>query len=344
MAATESSSMETEQSKQTLVIPEERRNRTYGNSRDWLQEISSRQQSFVTPEIRQRQQEKGRRQKVRGRKKKRAQVYQRAAICSKRAWAQGNQKMLRSAPSRYAESATSSRNQMRSLQEEVYSSARQQVSYEDDEACEEEETRLDMMVANLECEQLNDDVQVSDQGMDAILNQLRREPNNDAEIEIKFGLYEDFLKTVEDSRKATHNFWADCKEDFEAVEGAQHAVRAIQKSLKDIDHADNMGIDFNGRNWFVYDMTRKADSNNEKLKKCLHSIEIKLELLDKDDDCPFCLEAGRDSVTLGCCHKACKECWKHWQELKGKNAFCPLCRQEDFLGDMAEAEPESGNN
>lgn len=285
-------------------------------------------------------QEKARRQKVRGRKKKRAKVYQKAAICSKRAWAQGNAKMLRSAPSHYAESTTSSRNQMRSLQQEVYTVARP-VSYEDDEACDEEEERLDMIVSNLEVAQLTDDVQVSEEGMDAILNQLRKEPTNDAEMATKFGLYEDFLKTVEDSRNATHTFWADCKSDFEAVEGAQHAVVAVEKSIKDIDNQDNMGIDFNGRNWFVYDMTRKADSNNEKLKKCLHSIEIKLELLDKDDDCPFCLESGRDSVTLGCCHKACKECWKHWQELKGQNAFCPLCRQEDFLGDMASPEQDN---
>jgi hypothetical protein len=46
-------------------------------------------------------------------------------------------------------------------------------------------------------------------------------------------------------------------------------------------------------------MTVKADQNNEKLKACLHNLEIKLELLDKDDECPFCLEAGRNSVTLG---------------------------------------------
>lgn len=336
MAAVEPSSMEVEPSNQ-LIIPEERRNKTYGNSREWLQEISSRQQSFVTPEIRQRFQEKARRQKVRGRKKKRAKVYQKCAVMNKRAWAQGNAKMLRSAPSGFAESTNSSREQMRSIQTEVYR-APQRISYEDDEAYEAEESRLDMVVSNLETAQLQDEVQVSDEGMDSILHQLRREPTNDAEITTKFGLYEDFLKTVEDSRKATYTFWGDCKEDFEAVEGAQHAIIAIEKSIKDIDKEDNMGIDFNGRNWFVYDMTRKADSNNEKLKNCLHSIEIKLELLDKNDDCPFCLESGRDSVTLGCCHKACKECWKHWQELKGQNAFCPLCRQEDFLGDMC------GNN
>ena len=49
-------------------------------------------------------------------------------------------------------------------------------------------------------------------------------------------------------------------------------------------------------------MTQQADKNNTKLKDLLHNIEIKLELLNKeDDDCPFCLEplAESDHVTLG---------------------------------------------
>jgi len=83
-------------------------------------------------------------------------------------------------------------------------------------------------------------------------------------------------------------------------------------------------------------MTVKADSNNDKLKGVLRNIETKLELLNNLDDCPFCLESleNLETVTLGCCHKACKECCGFWQEMKGRNAFCPLCRQEDFLSDV----------
>jgi len=316
------------------LVPE--RQSRYASSSQWLADISSRQQSFVTPQIRQKIAEKARRQKVRARKKKRAQLYQKTAVLNKRAWGQGNRKLMLSAPERYEEASMQSREQMSSIQT-LYRSRNAAPSYEDD-AFDEEEERLETMVNNLEIAQLTDSVQVDDENsMNQILNQLRREPTNEQELATKFGLYEDFLGTVEDSRKATYDFWKECKPDFEAVENSTHIIKSIEKGMRDIDSGDNLGIIFNPNNWFVYDMTVKADSNNEKLKSCLHDLEIKLELLDKDDECPFCLEKGQESVTLGCCHKACVDCWTHWQELKGQNAFCPLCRQEDFLGDMAQA-------
>lgn len=318
-----------------LVLPE--RQSRYVSSSQWLSDISTRQQEFVTPEMRNKIAEKGQRQKVRARKKKRAKLYQKTAVLNKRAWGQGNRKMMLSAPANYNSSTMESRNQMRSIQS-VYQSRNEAVSYEDD-AFDEEEEQLETMVNNLEIAQLADDVQVDDENsMTQILNQLRREPTNEQEIATKFQLYETFLGTVEDSRKATYDFWKECKPDFDAVENSQHIIQSIEKGIKDIDSGDNLGIVFDRGNWFVYDMTVKADSNNEKLKACIHDLEIKLDLLDKDDECPFCLEKGQESVTLGCCHKACVDCWTHWQELKGQNAFCPLCRQEDFLENMAEAQ------
>jgi len=242
---------------------------------------------------------------------------------------------MNSAPQFFEESAASSRQQMRSIQS-VFTRAH--ASYEDD-ACSDEEEELETLVTNMEVAQIEDKTvaEVNENSMQAILKQLMREPSDDKELTAKFGLYEDYLATVENSRKATHDFWDACKPDFEAVNNSEHVIKTIQKEIKNIDHADNLGIIWNERRWFVYDMTVKADQNNEKLKKCLHNLEIKLELLDKDDECPFCLEAGRESVTLGCCHKACKECWAHWQQLKGTHAFCPLCKQEDFLEDMVRA-------
>jgi len=318
-------------SNNNLVAPQ---NNRYGSSHQWLADISSRQQSYVTPEIRNRIQEKGRRQKVRARKKKRAKVYQKAAEVNSRAWVQGNRRVLSSAPQFVEESAQLSRNQMKSIQS-VYRC--RNVAYEDD-AFEEEEERLETLVTSMEVAQLTDDVEVEEGEMVRILNQLKREPKVESEVKAKFGLFEDYLATVEDSRNATHDFWKECKPDFEAaVDNSEHVIEHIEKQIKNIDSEDNLGIVWNAHRWFVYDMTVKADQNNQKLKACLHDLEIKLELLDKDDECPFCLEAGRNSVTLGCCHKACEECWTHWQELKGANAFCPLCRQEDFLENMAEA-------
>lgn len=323
-----------------LSVESAQRNKSrYASCNDWLADISSRQQSNVTPEIRQRIQEKARRQKVRARKKKRAKVYQRAAECNKRAWHQGNLRVMNSAPQFYESSAASSRMQMRSIQG-LY--RRNEVSYEDDAAASEEEEELECMVSRLEVAQLEDNADhtanVDENSMRQILNQLRKEPKDEKEITAKFGLYEDYLATVEDSRNATHNFWKECKPDFEAVDNSEHVIKTIEKEIKAIDAEDNLSIIWSETRWFVYDMTKKADQNNDKLKACLHNLEIKLDLLDKEDECPFCLEAGNESVTLGCCHKACKECWTHWQQIKGSNAFCPLCRQGDFLENMAEAQ------
>jgi len=88
-----------------------------------------------------------------------------------------------------------------------------------------------------------------------------------------------------------------------------------------------------------YDMMVKADSNNNKLEEVLKVIQRKLDMLGANDDCPFCLESpGNDNpfVTLACCHKACEECWTNWQEIKGHAAFCPLCREEDYLVGLAD--------
>jgi len=316
----------------TLAVPQMR---SYASSREWLSDISSRQQSNVTPEIRQKIAEKARRQKVRARKKKRAKVYQRCADLNNNAFYSGNRAVMNSAPQFRVESAARSRQQMKSIQSVFQHRG---AAYEDDNAYEAEEEALESLVTNLEVAQVQNNDNVDEGGMKHLLNQLRKEPKEEAEVTAKFGLYEDYLGTVEDSRKAAYDFWAECKPDFEAVNNSEHVIKAIEKEFKDIDSGDNLGIVFNANRWFVYDMTVKAEQNNVKLKNSMHNLEIKLDLLDKEDECPFCLEAGKDSVTLGCCHKACQECWKHWQELKGANAFCPLCRQEDFLEECVHAE------
>lgn len=298
----------------------------YSSCQDWASAIQAIQQPNMTPEIQRKIKEKARRQRSRGKKCKRAKVYQKAAFLSKNAWAQGNVKAIRSAPAVREEAVQQNKNQMMAIQS-VYNS-RQAWADDDDEA----EDALDGQLDLLAVDQAQDDVQVDDGSMAQILTKLKKQPENDGEMASKFGLYEDFLKTVEDSRKATYDFWEDCKPDF--VEASGNVVNQVERDLKKVDGEENLGFVWNEHRWFVYDMTVKADSNNDKLKGVLRKIETKLELLGADDDCPFCLESGKESVTLSCCHKACEECWSHWQELKGRNAFCPLCRQEDFLSDV----------
>jgi len=308
-----------------------RNSRNYSSSNDWFQEIRNRQQQFVTPEIRAEMSRKQARSRRIGKKKKRANLYQRAAVMSKNAWAQGNVRALRSAPSQQAESANYSNMQQMRIQE-VYNH-RGFAEEEDDEE------QLEMALDTLTVEQNEDKIQVNANEMGQVLSQLRTEPKVASEVEAKFELYSNFLKTVEDSRKATFDFWKECKEEFTEQSGVGNAVNQVEQDIRNIDKEENLSIHFHPNRWFVYDMTQKADSNNTNIKNVLTNIERKLELLKNDDDCPFCLEALSDLDqnevhTLGCCHKSCKDCWNNWKNLKGNQAFCPLCRQTDFLGAM----------
>jgi len=325
---------EPQQEQNVLAVEPSRSRSNYSTSRDWMTEIKSRQSCNMTPEIQARIKAKAARQKRRGKKMKRAKLYQRANVMNKRAWGQGNARYLTNHDYTSVEYST---NQMQSIQT-VYNN-RSAWDAVDEEEADANYAVMETMLDQLEAVQLADDVQVDDNSMSAILNQLRREPTQEEELQAKFELYENFLATVEESRKATYDFWDDCKEEFESTANtanAQNAVAQVEADLTAIDGQDNLGIIFHEHRWFVYDMMVQADKNNDKLKDALHKIEIKLELIQKeDDDCPFCLEniaaEQLPFVTLACCHKACTECWTYWQELRGQRAFCPLCRNEDFL-------------
>ena len=81
-----------------------------------------------------------------------------------------------------------------------------------------------------------------------------------------------------------------------------------------------MAVDFREDRWFVYDMTRKASSNNDVIGRVLQDIKTKLDLIAQQDDCPICLEAldpGACKV-LGCCHKTCLPCWDQWTEVRAR--------------------------
>ena len=76
------------------------------------------------------------------------------------------------------------------------------------------------------------------------------------------------------------------------------------------------------------------------LFRCLDQIRVKLDLLGKQDDCPICLESlaamEEKPHVLRCCHKVCAECWSHWADMPNGGS-CPLCRNEDFLGNLYRA-------
>ena len=89
--------------------------------------------------------------------------------------------------------------------------------------------------------------------------------------------------------------------------------------------------------WFVHGMCKKAAQNSAVIDGVLRSIRTKLDLLSRQDECPICLEsfdADHIPQVLGCCHKVCDECWAHWKEVRRGRAFCPLCRNEEFVTEV----------
>jgi len=170
--------------------------------------------------------------------------------------------------------------------------------------------------------------------MKKLLEQLKKEPIEEPEQAAKFLLFEKYLETVTKLREETFDFWAEASGDFHASGRGD-----IERALKKIDGHDNMGVDFIEGRWFVYDMTRKAGTNCAMIGRNLAMIKSRLELLSQQNDCPVCLEeldtCCEEPYIFGCCHKVCGECWRHWSEMRG-GAFCPLCRNEEFLGDMMQ--------
>jgi ssRNA-specific RNase YbeY (16S rRNA maturation enzyme) len=202
-----------------------------------------------------------------------------------------------------------------------------------------------------------------------LLGQLEVEPSDPEEAQDKFKLYEDFLDTVTAMRSKTYDQWAECEGEFVDAPAVQENVR---QALAGIDCTDNMSIAMDSARWFVHSMVLQASKNSDMLGSVLASIQAKLELLGKQDECPICLEplpgqgpalsppgeacvpratgdgeggadAAPDAVhvsdavhVFGCCHCVCAPCWTHWSQLRGPTAPCPLCRHEDFLADIVE--------
>lgn len=173
--------------------------------------------------------------------------------------------------------------------------------------------------------------------VEALLHQLRQEPKDEAECSAKFLLYEGYASEVEQIRGDLFKFHEENGPTLPAAVAAD-----MDKQVRSIDSTEAMGIHDGAREWFVYHMMRQAEKNNKKMAGILESFEKKLQFLASNDqaECPICLESFSDSglhapETLGCCHKVCKDCWANWSTMMHGRPFCPLCRNEEFLGAVA---------
>mmetsp|Transcript_64038 Transcript_64038/g.111576 ORF Transcript_64038/g.111576 Transcript_64038/m.111576 type:complete len:475 (+) Transcript_64038:91-1515(+) len=170
----------------------------------------------------------------------------------------------------------------------------------------------------------------------SLLSQLRQEPDNEEECAAKFCLYEGYASEVENMRNTLFKFHEESRPTLPSS-----IVTDMDRQIKCVDSEDAMRIPDRSREWFVYHMMRQAERNNLKMAGILDGFDKKLKFLAQNDqvECPVCLESFNSSTnaaeTLGCCHKVCKECWHQWTKVMRGRAFCPLCRNGEFLGAVA---------
>jgi len=173
--------------------------------------------------------------------------------------------------------------------------------------------------------------------VNALLQQLKQEPDDAVECAAKFKLYEGYAVEVESMRSALLQFYG---ESTSALPPA--IVTDMDQQVQSIDCEAAMQIPDRSQEWFVYHMMCQAERNNLRMGRILDNMEKKLKFIvaNEQAECPVCLDAfgegSRVPETLGCCHKVCRECWHHWSRVVGSRPFCPLCRHKDFLGAVAE--------
>lgn len=171
----------------------------------------------------------------------------------------------------------------------------------------------------------------ADAEFQSLLKQLKREPHNDDEMAAKFALYETYSQQVELIRNRLFDLYTESRPNLpDAV------ANDMDKKLKKIDSAENMGIPDDAREWFVYHMMQKAGNNNKIMASILEDFEKKLDFLatNAQEECPICLESFSEQLpaeTLGCCHRVCSDCWAHWSSVMQGRPFCPLCRNDEFI-------------
>jgi len=318
-------------------------NVTKQSSSAWVERINKVQLKHITPEMRQRIKRRAvsqQRNKLNARRCKKMQSRNRGC---RNAWANTMQLMERSSVSQHDTLSRRGRSEMLMLssnaadnEDNLFGSRARRGS----DRYENLEVDRSVVLADSIAEQADEEEEVDVNEMERLLGQLRREPNTDEERAAKFGLYETYLETVCQIRKQTFEFWKECKPDFQqnARDDQGAAVKSIEKSLKDIDSVEALGMpDFDGRVWFVYGMCKKAEANMSAIQNVLKMLRSKLELLSHQPECPICLEDFDNEHVpqlLACCHKVCDECWEHWKSIRQGRVFCPLCRNDDFVEDV----------
>ena len=192
---------------------------------------------------------------------------------------------------------------------------------------------------------------VSSEDITAVLLGLRQEPKDDELMAAKFEVYEKFSEKVTVIRSALEEVSGSALRDL--PDGAPR--QGVRNDLAKLEGAEMSGIYDQSRYWFVHDMMEKTASNCTAMDGMSNRIEalLKFAASNTQTDCPICLRAYASTVpgqtgevsddgevcvakTLSCCHSVCTDCWNEWVTLQGSSAFCPLCRNKEFLEFLAQ--------
>eukprot|EP00992_Anisonema_acinus_P011200 TRINITY_DN7220_c0_g1_i1.p1 TRINITY_DN7220_c0_g1~~TRINITY_DN7220_c0_g1_i1.p1 ORF type:complete len:311 (+),score=76.77 TRINITY_DN7220_c0_g1_i1:56-934(+) len=172
--------------------------------------------------------------------------------------------------------------------------------------------------------------------IDELLSELRHEPVDDEARSAKFSLYERFSEKVDGVRRGLLEFWQANRASFTG-----NVLIGVERAIRNIDSEQNMSISDLENVWFVYLMVKQAAANSGRMEAVLADLERKLDLLAnlEQPDCPICLESfdgdAAAAEVLACCHKVCGTCWQRWQQVAGPRAFCPICKHEEFITELA---------
>jgi len=314
----------------------------------WLQKVNTVQHERLTPVQREQLQAKVELSRKTEESRRKVKAVKSHNARSAALMTEGLQQMAASsAPSQYlavqsrwnAAQEASERRQLQQLEEVQNAVSRRSVAMVVDESGSDEEGMLEAAqlvgAANVTSLAAQGASGTSDEEFMNLLQQLQREPDNDEEMMAKFALYETYSQQVQKVRSTLFTLFEEsCPTLPEAV------AKDMEKQLKRIDRDEAMGIPDDAREWFVYHMMKQAGRNNKSMAGILENFEKKLEFLAKSEqeECPICLETFSEELpaeTLGCCHRVCKDCWVHWSSVMHGHPFCPLCRNDEFMQEVA---------
>lgn len=200
---------------------------------------------------------------------------------------------------------------------------------EDAEQAQETLDVLQREIATLNVESGAGEVLDTEQDAKAVLETFRVEPKDDATTAEKCKVFESYFATIEKLRTDIESFWVESKDIFEG-RSKQECERLMKNTL---DSEQAMGVHDRTDVWIMWLMLRQCQRNEVSMRGLLKTLESRLQILGAQDECPVCLDALEDAdevTTLACCHKVCTGCYKYWTQMQ-PTAFCPVCRQHDFL-------------